>query len=56
MTSMMKDFLYLSRKTDKHLIETILGNIIETNIVVTRKTPKGLDSFQTLEVFSRASS
>ena len=30
---------------DKQLIETILGNLIETNIIVNRKTPKGLVSF-----------
>ena len=32
------------------MIETILGNLIETNTIVNRKTPKGLDSFQKLEV------
>ena len=30
---------------DKQLIETILRNLIETNIIVNRKTPKGLVSF-----------
>ena len=32
------------------MIETILGNLIETNIIVNRKTTKGLDSFHRLEV------
>ena len=45
---------YLSKteasNADKQLIETILGNLIETNVTVNRKTPKGLDSFQKLEV------
>ena len=35
---------YLSKteasNTDKQLIETILGNLVETNITVNRKTPK----------------
>ena len=38
--------------TDKNLIETILGNLIETNILVNRKTPEGLDSFQTGKVYT----
>ena len=29
---------------DKKLTETILDNLSETNIIVNRKTPKGLDS------------
>ena len=41
---------YLSKteasNTDEQLIETI----VEINIVVNRKTPKGFDSFQKLEV------
>ena len=45
---------YLSKieasNAKKQLIKTILGNLIETNIIVNRKTPKGLDSFQKLEV------
>ena len=45
---------YLSKieasNTDKQLIETILANLVETNIIVNRKTPKVLDSFQKLEV------
>ena len=32
------------------MIQTILGNLIETNITVNSKTPKGLDSFHRLEV------
>ena len=32
------------------MTETILGNLVETNIIVNRKTPKGFDSFQKLEV------
>ena len=32
------------------MIETILGNLIETNVIANRKTPKGLDSFQKLKV------
>ena len=32
------------------MTETILGNLIETNITVNRKTTKGLDSFHRLEV------
>ena len=40
---------YLSKtetsNADKQLIETILGNLIETNIIVNKKTPKGLVSF-----------
>ena len=32
------------------MIETILGNLIEINIIVNKKTPKGFDSFQKLEV------
>ena len=32
------------------MIETILGNLAETNIIVNRKTAKGFDSFQKLEV------
>ena len=35
---------------DKQFIETILGNFIETNITLNRKTPKGLVSFQRLKV------
>ena len=35
---------------DKQLIETILDNLIETNITVNKKAPKGLDSFHRLEV------
>ena len=35
---------------DKQLIETILGNLIEANVIVNRKTPKGLDSFYRSEV------
>ena len=34
----------------KQLIKTILANLGETNIIVNRKTPKGFDSFQKLEV------
>ena len=45
---------YLSKieasNTDKQLIETILASLVETNIIVNRKTPKVLDSFQKLEV------
>ena len=45
---------YLSKteasNTNKQLIETILSNLVETNIIVNRKTPKGFDSFQKLEV------
>ena len=45
---------YLSKteasNADKQLIETILGNLIEANVIVNRKTPKGLDSFYRLEV------
>ena len=45
---------YLSKteasNPDKQLVETILANLIETNVTVHRKTPKGLDSFQNLEV------
>ena len=45
---------YLSKieasNTDKQLIETILASLVETNIIVNRKTPKILDSFQKLEV------
>ena len=45
---------YLSKteasNADKQLTETILGNLIETNVTVNRKTPKGLDSFHRLEV------
>ena len=41
---------YLSKteasNTDNQLIETILTNLVETNIIVNRKTPKGFDSFQ----------
>ena len=43
---------YLSKteaSADKQLIETILGNLIETNIIVNRKAPNGLDSFHILE-------
>ena len=44
---------YLSKteasNTNKQ-IETILSNLVETNIIVNRKTPKGFDSFQKLEV------
>ena len=40
---------YLSKteasNTDKQLIETILGNLVETNIIVNRKIPKGFDLF-----------
>ena len=32
------------------MIETILGNLIETDIIVNRKTPKVLDYFHKLEV------
>ena len=32
------------------MIETILGNLIETNIIVNRKIPKCLDSLHRLEV------
>ena len=28
----------------------MLANLVETNIIVNRKTPKGFDSFQKLEV------
>ena len=45
---------YLSKiqtsNTDNQLIETILGNLVETNIIVNRKTPKGFDLLQNLEV------
>ena len=45
---------YLSKiqasNTDNQLVETILGNLVETNIIVNRKTPKGFDSLQKLEV------
>ena len=45
---------YLSKtevyNANKQLIETILGNLIETNIIVSRKATKGLDSFHRLEV------
>ena len=45
---------YLSKteasNTDKQVIETILANLVETNIIVNGKTPKGFDSFQKLEV------
>ena len=45
---------YLSKieasNTDKQLIETILASLVETNIIVNRKTPKVLDLFQKLEV------
>ena len=45
---------YLSKieasNTDKQLIETILASLVETNIIVNRKTPKILDSFVKLEV------
>ena len=45
---------YLSKteasNTDKQLIETILANLVETNIIINRKIPKGFDSFQKLEV------
>ena len=34
----------------KQLIKTILANLGETNIIVNRKTLKGFDSFQKLEV------
>ena len=41
---------YLSKteasNADKQLIKTILGNLIETNIIVNRNTQKDLDSFQ----------
>ena len=47
-------YVYLSKteasNADKQLIETILGNLTETNVIVNKKTPKGLDSFQKLEV------
>ena len=32
------------------MIETILGNLIETSIIVNRKIPKGFNSFQRLEI------
>ena len=32
------------------MIETILANLVETNIIINRKIPKGFDSFQKLEV------
>ena len=32
------------------MIETLLANLVETNIIVNRKTPKSFDSFQKLEV------
>ena len=32
------------------MIETILANLVETNIIANRKTPKGFDLFQKLEV------
>ena len=35
---------------NKQLIETILANLVETNIAANKKTPKGYDSFQKLEV------
>ena len=35
---------------NKQLIETILGNLIETNTIVNRKTRNVLDSFQRLKV------
>ena len=45
---------YLSKteasNADKQLTETILDNLIETNVIGNRKTPKGLDSFHRLEV------
>ena len=45
---------YLSKteasNTDKLLTETILANLVETNIIVNRKTPKTFDSFQKLEI------
>ena len=41
---------YLSKteasNTDKQLIETILANLVETNIIVNRKTPKGMIRFR----------
>ena len=47
---------YLSKieasNAEKNLFETILGNLIETNILVNRKTPEGLDSFQTGRVYT----
>ena len=47
-------YKYLSKteasNTDKQLIETILGHLVETNIIVNRKMPKGFDLFQKLEV------
>ena len=45
---------YLSKteasNTNKQLIETIPTNLVETSIIVNRKTPKDFDSFQKLEV------
>ena len=42
-------YKYLSKteasNTDKQLIETILGHLVETNIIVNRKIPKGFDLF-----------
>ena len=35
---------------DKQLIETVLANLVETNIIINRKIPKDFDSFQKLEV------
>ena len=35
----------VASNADKKLIETILGNLTEANMIVNRKTPKGLDSF-----------
>ena len=32
------------------MTETILANLVETNIIVNRKTPKTSDSFQKLEI------
>ena len=32
------------------MTETILANLVETNIIVNRKTPKTFDSFQELEI------
>ena len=32
------------------MIETILANLVETNIIINRKISKGFDSFQKLEV------
>ena len=36
------------------MIKTTLDNLIETNIVVNRKTPKGFDLFQRLEFVVKA--